>query len=151
MRKWAILSGVLVLLGVIQLVSASRPFDNPPVIREPRWDSADTRDLARAACFDCHSNETRWPAYASIAPASWLIRHDVASGRMKLNFSEWQRGQKHADDAADVVRKSEMPLWFYTPLHPAARLSAPDRERLAAGLERTISASPPGRPEAPAR
>ena len=30
-----------------------------------------TRALAKQACFDCHSNDTAWPAYASIAPVSW--------------------------------------------------------------------------------
>jgi len=45
-------------------------------------------ELARQACFHCHSDETQWPMYARVAPISWLIRHDVDEGRALLNFSE---------------------------------------------------------------
>src|SRR5512147_1206625 len=41
----------------------------------------------RRACFDCHSNETRWPWYSSLPIASWLIARDVRSGRSQVNFS----------------------------------------------------------------
>ena len=57
---------------------------------------ADDPGLGQAGGFDCHSNETEWPAYASIAPASWLVQHDVDEGRAVLNLSEWQRPQEEA-------------------------------------------------------
>ena len=59
---------------------------------------APTRALAKQACFDCHSNETEWPAYSRVAPVSWLIQHDVSEGRAVLNFSEWQWAQKEAEE-----------------------------------------------------
>ncbi len=37
------------------------------------------------ACWDCHSNETRWPWYSSVAPVSWLVQRDVDEGRDELN------------------------------------------------------------------
>ena len=43
----------------------------------------------RRACFDCHTNETRWPLYARVAPGSWLLARDVHKGRNHLNFSKW--------------------------------------------------------------
>ncbi len=134
--------GALFLL--IQVVPYGRAHVNPPVMQEPKWDSTATRDLAHTACYDCHSNETHWPAYASVAPISWLVQSDVQSGRAHLNFSEWQDPQHHADDAADEVRKGDMPQWNYTLLHAAARLSAADRTRLAEGLEKTVAVDPPG-------
>jgi hypothetical protein len=94
--------------------------------------------LARQACFDCHSNETEWPAYASIAPASWLVRHDVDEGRAVLNFSEWTRPQKEAKEAAKEVREGEMPPSAYKLIHAHARLSAADLDRLAQGLANTV-------------
>ena len=54
----------------IQLVPHGRDHTNPPSRSEPPWDSRTTRALAKQACFDCHTNETTWPTYASIAPAS---------------------------------------------------------------------------------
>jgi hypothetical protein len=97
-----------------------------------------TRALAKQACFDCHSNETEWPAYASIAPASWLVQHDVDEGRAVLNFSEWTRPQKEAKEAAAEGREGEMPPTAYKLIHAHARLSAADLDRLAQGLTRTL-------------
>jgi len=128
--------GVPLFLIAIQLVPYGRNHTNPPVVAEPTWESPATRELARRACFDCHSNETQWPGYASVAPSSWLVQNDVDGGRRHLNFSEWQNTQRHAKDAAEQVRTKEMPLSYYLPLHPAAKLTDAEREQLAAAFER---------------
>ena len=138
-RFWV--RGVLVLVAAfvaIQFVPYGRDHANPPVGAEPAWDSPDTRVLAKQACFDCHSNETEWPAYARVAPVSWLIQRDVSEGRAVLNFSEWQRPQEEAAKAAEELLEGEMPLRIYRLMHAHARLSAAERERLARGLERTL-------------
>jgi mono/diheme cytochrome c family protein len=130
---------VLFVMGLaVQLVPYGRNHTNPPKIAEPPWDSPETRALARRACFDCHSNETQWPAYASVAPASWLVQRDVDAGRAALNFSEWQRPQKEAHEAAEKVQEGEMPLAVYTMMHPEARLTATERSALAQGLAKTL-------------
>lgn len=98
--------GVVVLLLAAQAVDYGRDHANPPVRREPAWDSARTRELAVRACYDCHSNQTVWPWYASVGPASWLIQRDVDVGRRKLNFSEWDRVQKEAWESAKTVRRA---------------------------------------------
>jgi mono/diheme cytochrome c family protein len=141
-RKWWSWIGVGVLgsLLVIQLVPYGRDHTNPPVTGEPTWDAPETRALARQACFDCHSNETEWPGYASIAPVSWLVQHDVNEGRAVLNFSEWSRPQEEARKASDEVVEGDMPPVAYTWLHAHARLNTADRDRLAKGLARTLSA-----------
>lgn len=131
----------LALLGIMQLVPYGGDHTNPPVRVEPQWDSAPTRELTKRACFDCHSNETRWPWYSNIAPVSWLVQNDVKEGRAHLNFSEWNRPQKHAKDAMKEVREGGMPLWYYVPLHPESRLTASEKEMLIRGLEATASAS----------
>ena len=124
------------LLVVIQLVPYGRAHSNPPVLQEPAWDTPGTRERVKASCFDCHSNETRWPGYASVAPVSWLVQYDVDTGRAHLNFSEWQRQQRHAVDAAEEVRTGDMPESYYTWMHAAAKLSATDREQLAQSFEK---------------
>jgi mono/diheme cytochrome c family protein len=143
-RKGLLLAAVL-LLG-IQFVPYGRNHSNPSARNEPAWDRAETREMVRRACFDCHSNETVWPGYAQIAPMSWLIQRDVDEGRQTLNFSEWQRPQEESKEAAESVRKEEMPPWTYTLLHPAARLSAEERSALIKGLEATIGAQVLERP-----
>ena len=141
-RKWwfRIALGVVGPFLAIQLVPYGRDHTNPPVTGEPAWDAPETRALVRQACFDCHSNETEWPAYAGIAPVSWLVQHDVDEGRAVLNFSEWTRPQKEAREAAEEVREGEMPPAAYTLVHAHARLDAANRGRLTQGLAKTFGA-----------
>ncbi len=147
LRKLALrLAVVLVLiLLAIQLVPYGRSHRNPPVVLEPPWDSPATRTLAERACFDCHSNLTRWPWYSHVAPVSWLVQHDVDEGRAKLNFSEWNVAQREAGEASEVVREGEMPPRIYTWTHEPARLDATQGQQLAAGLARTLGGRGPAR------
>lgn len=138
-REWAILGGVLgAIFLVLQLVPAEGVGTNPPVTAEPEWDSPATRELFERSCADCHSNRTRWPWYSRVAPVSWLVASDVRAGRKHLNVSEWDRPQRHADEAAEEVREGKMPLRGYLAVHPAARLDEAERARLVAGLAATF-------------
>lgn len=128
-------AGLFVLL---QAVPYGRAHTNPPVTAEPAWDRPETRALAVRACYDCHSNETRWPWYSHIAPVSWLVQKDVDRGRAVLNFSEWSRPQPEAHGAAESVREGEMPPRIYLVTHPAARLSPAERWTLVRGLTATL-------------
>lgn len=137
------------LLVLIQLIPVWLAQTNPPVAAEPAWDTPETRALAQRACFDCHSNETVWPWYSKVAPVSWLVTRDVLDGRSHLNFSEWGAAtaeHSHDEDtgeaAAEVVRSGEMPLPLYVPLHPQADLTEAEREQLAQGLLKTLTAEP---------
>ena len=136
MRTWL---GRLAITGAvvgvaIQLFPYGRDHDNPAVVRDAPWPSAEARSLAVAACYDCHSNETKWPWYANVAPVSWLVQRDVDDGRAELNFSRWPSGE--ADDLSDSVEDREMPPRQYLLAHPGARLSADERATLLAALRR---------------
>jgi hypothetical protein len=37
--------------------------------------------IFRSACYDCHSNETRYPWYSHIAPVSWWMKHHINEAR----------------------------------------------------------------------
>lgn len=139
-KKMVGIAAAVVVLGLvgIQLVPYGRDHTNPPVTGEPSWDSPRTRELAERACFDCHSNETVWPAYASVAPFSWLVQDHVDEGREKLNFSEFDRPQEEAHEASEVVAEGEMPIWNYVWLHPEASLTDAERQELVTGLQATL-------------
>ena len=121
---------LVVLLVAAQLVPYGSA-ENPPVetdIAAPE----DVRQVLRRACYDCHSNETVWPWYSHVAPAKWLVRHDVEEGREHLNFSTWNRYDAEERDEAfeevvEVMDEGEMPPAVYTPLHADARLTDADR------------------------
>ena len=88
----------LVLFLAIQFVPVERT--NPPVISDFRGPEEVKKILVRS-CYDCHSNETKWPWYAKLAPGSWILAHDVSEGRFALNFSEWD--DYEADEQVDLV------------------------------------------------
>jgi mono/diheme cytochrome c family protein len=145
-RRWILRGtvGLIALLALIQVVPYGRSHTNPATTREPTWDSQQTRRLFMSACGDCHSNTTRWPWYSNVAPVSWLTQRDVDSGRSQFDVSNWDRPQDvGAGDMAETIRNGSMPPWFYKPLHAGSSLSSADRDRLIAGLARTLSASPP--------
>ena len=132
------LLGVLALGLLIQLIPYGHDRTNPAVAAEPTWDTPRTQELFFKACGDCHSNETSWPWYGAIAPASWLMRWDVDEGRSHFNVSEWGRPKNHGDEAAEMIEEGEMPLWYYLPAHPEAQLSDKETAELIAGLEKTF-------------
>jgi hypothetical protein len=62
----------------------------------------------------------------------------VNEGRRHLNFSQWDQPQKHAKDVAEQVKTGEMPLWFYVPLHPSAKLSDAEKQALIDGAAKSL-------------
>lgn len=121
---------VLLLVGfaLLQLTNPART--NPAVVHDLAATNAPPAEitaLLRAACYDCHSYETKWPLYARIAPSSWLVASDVDEGREHLNFSDWptndERIAKKLDRINEVLDYKEMPPKKYTLLHPEARLT----------------------------
>jgi hypothetical protein len=141
-RAGKVLAWVAVGFAVIQLVPYGRVHDNPPVTAEPGWDSPRTRELAVRACFDCHSNETQWPRYASVAPLSWVVQHDVAMGREVINFSTWDRRFAVAPSSSTSILTGNMPPTWYRMAHPEADLSAAESSELARGLDATLRDDP---------
>ena len=144
MKPWVrnVLIGLAILV-VAFIVIQFIPYrvTNPPVTQEPKWDSPRTRQLAVAACFDCHSNETKTVWWEDVAPLSWWITNHVKEGRAALNFSEWDR-RGESDDAAETVRNGSMPPEYYTWLgmHSNAKLTPKERRELADGLVKTLGA-----------
>ena len=128
--RWpALVLGILFV--AIQFVPYGWQHSNPPVVQDAPWPDQESADIAHVSCYDCHSNETDWPAYSYVAPMSWLVRRDVDNGRDELNFSEWDRDAGEADDAIDAILDGSMPPNQYTLLHRATRLS--DEEDRAPG------------------
>lgn len=121
------------------------PFGNPratpaePVgalLQEARMPEQ-TKAVLRAKCADCHSNATRWPMYAHVAPASWLVERDIAEGRAHMNLSQWQRlsqerQQVLLQEIAHQVREGAMPPIQYRLIHWSSALTQADQAELIA-------------------
>ena len=126
-------------LMMLVIASAARSRPNQPVVGADPSASLGERtpvpapvmSTLRRACFDCHSDETRWPWYAALPFTSLLIERDVKAGRGQLNLSRWTH--YNPVDRADMldmmcqlVSTGKMPLWPYRMMHPEARLSTTD-------------------------
>lgn len=128
---------------LIQAIPFGRAHSNPPVTGEPKWDSPRTRELTVRACYGCHSNEVDYPAYASVAPISWMVASHVSEGRSKLNFSTFDVSTHGADDAVETILDGSMPPSYYTRfgLHPEAKLTDAEIQELVSGLRATFAQS----------
>jgi hypothetical protein len=110
---------------------------NPPV-RGDLTAPPPIQEVLREACYDCHSNQTRWPWYSALAPMSWLIQHDVMGGRRRLNFSDWSDYSSDPETAAQKLREvaksvanGDMAPRYYQVLHPRARVTREERALVA--------------------
>ena len=128
----------LAVLVLIQLVPFGRDHTNPPAVSEPQWSSPAARSLVKARCFQCHSNETEWPWYTNVAPASWLVSADVIEGRSAFNFSEWNTNPGELDEMAEAIQEGEMPPIQYWIFHPGSRLGDQQKMELINALQSSI-------------
>jgi mono/diheme cytochrome c family protein len=130
----------IVLAGVaIQFIPYGKNHTNPAVVAEPQWDSPKTKALFTRVCANCHSNNTVWPWYNTIAPASWLMQRDVEEGRKHFNVSMWgSQKMNRGHDAAEEVQGGRMPPWYYVLGHPEAKLTENEKADFIAGLSATF-------------
>lgn len=87
------------------------------------------------SCYDCHSNNTRYPWYSRIQPGAWYMAEHIKNGKEELNFSDFgeysARRQRNKFRAmAGQVKDGEMPLSSYTLIHRNAVLSPEDKQVL---------------------
>jgi len=91
--------------------------------------------IMHEACYDCHSNETKYPWYSDVAPISWWLNNHIHEGREELNFNYWQsftpkRKQRKLNECLEMIQEREMPLPSYTWIHKEARLNTDQRQIL---------------------
>ena len=128
-RKLGLGAAVLVaLLVLMQLIPAKRT--NPPVTADFDGPPA-VKHVFEKCCYDCHSNQTRWPWYSRVAPMKFLVAGDVTGARSHFDFSDW--GTYDAIRQACLrrgivaeMKDGGMPPGRYLLLHPEARPSPED-------------------------
>ncbi|MGB0883019.1 MAG: heme-binding domain-containing protein [Vicingaceae bacterium] len=133
MKKKVLLS-ILALLVIIQFFRIDKT--NPAVIAENDYINTanppeNISTILKTSCYDCHSNESKYPWYSNIAPVSWWVKDHINEGREELNFSEWttfsEKRKKHKlEECIEMIEEGEMPLKSYTIMHGNAQLTADD-------------------------
>lgn len=121
---------------------------NPPVDKGMDFISIkniqpEIANTIRTSCYDCHSNETQYPWYSSIAPASWWLKNHINEGRSHLNFSvfatyEPKRQIHKMEECVEMLEKHEMPLESYYLGHQDAKLTDVQRQDLIKYFKKEI-------------
>lgn len=127
-----ILAGIAVLAIGIQFIRPARNVSSAPAgpgdITVLHPTPLEVKTILARACNDCHSDNTRYPWYASVQPAGWWLANHVSDGKRHLNFSQFgtyapDRATHKIEELIEEVEARQMPLPSYTRLHPDAKLS----------------------------
>lgn len=129
---------LLILLAIAVVAQFFQPDRSVPPI-DPANDMLvmtqapdDIRTLVQGACYDCHSDRSTYPWYASITPVNFWLQDHINEGREKINFSRWNdpAGREEAYECGEVLKEGEMPPSNYAFIHGHARLTDDQRARL---------------------
>ncbi len=133
---------ILVILLVVFIFIQFFPIDktNPPITKGVdfltiKQTPEPIAKIIKTSCYDCHSNETQYPWYSNVSPASWFLKKHIDEGRKKLNFStfatyEPKRQVHKLEECVEMLNKGEMPLESYLLGHQNARLSEEQKQQL---------------------
>ena len=145
MRSAIWLLGVFILVVLIGMQSRQPDFDLAPVNAHASLDAQLHPDVnvnvtLRRSCNDCHSMEVKVPWYGHVWPVSVLLRNDMRAGRARLDLSNWsnlspEMAHIRLVHACRAMRESEMPLWYYRALHPAAAPNHQDVEAFCSWVQ----------------
>jgi hypothetical protein len=129
---------IQVLPGIGRDNPASHAITTPP--------PPEVQQVLRRACYDCHSNETEWPAASRVAPMAWAVESHVYGGRAKMNFSLWPddpHGQAVArKKIGAMVSAGRMPLMSYRLGNERGRLTESELQVLQAWAAAPADAPP---------
>lgn len=143
-KKQKLLLGLALAFFAIQFIRPAKNLapgpagQNDLLVRHPA--PPEVKRLLEVGCYDCHSNQTRYPWYVAVQPvASWLAHH-VAEGKDHLNFSEFgaysvRTQAKKLDALVDEVETRGMPLKSYTWTHRDAVFTDAQIKALVAWAE----------------
>ncbi|SDL87394.1 Haem-binding domain-containing protein [Daejeonella rubra] len=138
--------GLIVLLIIMVIIQFVKPARNQSVqastggiasvINVPE----NVQAILQNSCYDCHSNNTRYPWYATLQPGAWWMAWHIEEGKAELNFDEFGNYSKRRQLSKlkaiqGSIEDKSMPLPSYTFIHRAANLSKTDRNLLKDWIE----------------
>ena len=141
MKRWLKRIGLmlLVLLVAIQFYQPARNSDasilNTRGMEKMYNIPNSVTTILRQSCYDCHSNNSRYPWYANLQPIRYFIDGHMKEARKELNFDEWgsysgRKQESKLDRIVKQVENEEMPLASYTLIHRDAILSESEKKEL---------------------
>ena len=142
MKKKEIIRYILIGLAAFLVVAQFFRIDKTNPVSDPAQDFVtlqkpppDIALMIKDACYDCHSNQTKYPWYTNVAPISWWVKGHIDHGREHLNFSEWgtyssKKASHKLEECYEMVEDTKMPLMSYWIAHPEAKMTTEQRASL---------------------
>ncbi len=129
---------VVAIVLVIQVIPVERNVSTVPPgqsFEKTEKVPANVAAILKVSCYDCHSNNSRYPWYSELQPGAWFMAQHITKGRDELNFDEFNNYSKRRKKAKiksiiSQIEKDEMPLKSYRMMHGNARLSADKKKEL---------------------
>lgn len=89
----------------------------------------------KVSCYDCHSNNTKYPWYNKVQPVAWFLEDHIKEGKDELNFNEWgdysdRRKNSKLRSIISQIEDDEMPLDSYTLIHRDAKFSESEKKEI---------------------
>ena len=127
-KKLLIIIGSLFLIIQLFPISKNQSKEYSKDISTIEKITPDVKNILEYSCYDCHSNNSNYPIYASIQPLAWWLQHHIDEGKEELNFSEFagyspRRRFHKLEEIKEQILENEMPLHSYTIVHTQAKLS----------------------------
>ena len=130
MRK-RILLFLLIAILIIQFIRPARNISNTVSSNDiaKLYTVPDTiHNILKVSCYDCHSNNTKYPWYSNVQPVGWWLQWHVNDGKKELNYSEFggyepRKQWRRLKQTAELAQQHEMPLDSYLWIHKDAKLS----------------------------
>ena len=142
--KKQILISLIIVFVIIQFfrIDKVNPPYNPNEDFLTIYQAPENISLAlKNACYDCHSNETKYPWYTNVAPFSFWIKGHISNARENINFSTWEslydeKGKAHKiEETIEEIQEGHMPPKSYKWMHPEASLTSQQKLDLISWLE----------------
>ena len=139
--------GLLVFLLILAAIQFIQPERNqsgrstqPASIKTVLPVQSDVQFILQKSCYDCHSNNTHYPWYASLQPGAWWMASHIKEGKEELNFDEFASYSKRRQLSklkaiGGAIEDESMPLPSYTIIHRNAVLSEKERQVLKDWIE----------------
>jgi hypothetical protein len=141
-----ILIGLVVLFIIIQFIRPEKNISSAPSpshIYAHYATSQEVKSILDKSCNDCHSNNTRYPWYASVQPLAWWLNDHVKDGKGEINFDEFmtlppKKAHHKMEEVSEMVEEDEMPLKSYRLIHRSAILFAQEKTLLTSWAQSTM-------------
>ncbi|WP_295054972.1 heme-binding domain-containing protein [Sulfuricurvum sp.] len=123
--------------GIAIAIQFIRPDFNNAKVDETIALNTDPKVMSvlKTSCYDCHSNETKYPWYHNVAPMSWVMSGNIDGGRKALDFSNWANIDpkvklERLKRAKQLVNNELMPKSEYLLMHKNAVLTGEEKKVL---------------------